>query len=50
MILMTMLYIVYIGHQDFYESRNAQYQEIVNESLFVVLMYNMVLLNALVTD
>ena len=50
MIYMTMLQIIYIGHQDFYETRGARTLEIINESIFVLIQYNFVLLHALVTD
>lgn len=50
MIYMTILYLIYVGHQDFYETRHSKSLEILNESLFVVLMYNMVLLNSLLND
>jgi len=50
MIYMTLLQIIYIGHQDFYETRGAKALEITNESIFVLIQYNFVLLHALVSD
>ena len=50
MIYMTLLQIIYIGHQDFYETRGAKALEITNERIFVLIQYNFVLLHALVSD
>ena len=48
MIYMTLLYIIYIGHQDFYETKGSKSLEIINEFIFVILQYNFVLLHGLV--
>ena len=50
MIYMTLIQIIYIGHQDFYETRGAKSLEIINESIFVLIQYNFVLLHGLVSD
>ena len=50
MIYMTLLYIIYLGHSEFFETKSARSLEIVNESIFVLIMYNFVLLNNLVYE
>lgn len=47
---MTLLYIIYLGYAEFFETRGSKSLEIINESLFVLIMYNFVLLNGLVDD
>jgi len=50
MIYMTLIQIIYIGHQEFYETRGGKSLEIINESIFVLIQYNFVLLHGLVSD
>ena len=48
MIYMTLLYIIYLGYAEFFETKGSKTLEILNESVFVLIMYNFVLLNNLV--
>ena len=50
MIYMTLLYIIYLGHVEFFETRASRSLEIINESIFVLIQYNFVLLNNLVYE
>ena len=50
MIFMTMLYIIYLGYQDYYETRGSKSLEITNESVFVLIQYCFVLLHNLVWE
>ena len=50
MIYMTLIYIIYLGYAEFFETRGAKSLEILNESVFVLIMYNFVLLNNLLSD
>jgi len=50
MIFMTLLYIVYIGYSDFFETSATKTLEIFNEAIFCLIQYNFVLLNNLVDD
>ena len=50
MIYMTLLYLIYIGHAWFYETPASKSLEIFNESVFVLIQYNFVLLNNLVWE
>ena len=46
----TLLYLIYLGYAEFYELSSAKSLEIFNESIFVVIQYNFVLLGGLVDD
>ena len=48
MIYMTLFQIIYLGHVEFFETRASRSLEIINESIFVLIQYNFVLLNNLV--
>ena len=48
MIYMTLIQIIYLGHVEFFETSFAKSLEIINESVFVLIQYNMVLLVNLV--
>ena len=50
MIYMTLLYIIFLGYAEFFETKGAKSLEIINESVFVLIMYNFVLLNNLVSE
>ena len=50
MLCMTLIYIAYIGHMYFYDVPTSKTLEIVNESLFVILQYNLVILTGLIYD
>ena len=50
MIYMTLLYVIYLGHAEFFETPGNKALEIVNESVFVLIQYNFVLLHNLVWD
>lgn len=50
MIYMTLLYVIYLGHVEFFETPRAKFLEILNESIFVLIQYNFVLLHNLVED
>lgn len=47
---MTLLYIIYVGYAEFFETAGNKRLEIVNESIFVMIQYNFVLLHNLVWD
>ena len=49
MIYMTLLQIIYLGHVEFFGTRASRSLEIINESIFVLIQYNFVLLNNLVS-
>ena len=50
MIYMTVLYIIYLGYADFFETFGAKALEIVNESVFILIQYQFVLLHNLVWE
>ena len=50
MIYMTVLYIIYLGYADFFETFGGKVLEIVNESVFILIQYQFVLLHNLVWD
>lgn len=50
MIFMTMLYIEYLGYQNYYEGRFPKALEMTNEAVFVLIQYCFVLLHNLVFD
>lgn len=45
MIFTTLLYVIYLGHAEFYEFSFAKSLEILNESVLILIMYNFVLLH-----
>ena len=50
MIYMTLLYIIYLGHSEFFEHHSSKSIEMLNESVFVLIQYGFVLLTNLVWD
>ena len=50
MIYMTLMQIIYIGYTEYYETHFAKRLEIVNESIFVLIQYCIVLLVNLVYE
>lgn len=50
MIYLTLLYIMYLGHCDFFEHHSSKSIEMLNESVFVLIQYGFVLLTNLVWD
>ena len=46
--IMTELYIIYIGHVEFYMSIGSKILEIFNESVFVLIQYGFLLLHNIV--
>lgn len=50
MIYMTLLYLIYLGHAEFFETSGSKSLEITNESVFVLIQYNFVLLQNLVWE
>ena len=50
MMIMTELYIIYIGHVEFYMSIGSKILEIFNESVFVLIQYGFLLLHNIVWD
>ena len=44
MIYMTLFYLIYLGHAEFFETPGGKKLEITNESVFVLIQYNFVLL------
>ena len=48
--IMTELYIIYIGHVEFYMSIGSKILEIFNESVFVLIQYGFLLLHNIVWD
>lgn len=49
-IYLTLLYIIYVGYAEFFETSGGKRLEIVNECLFVTIQYNFVLLHNLVWE
>ena len=49
-IYLTLWYIIYLGYGEFFETPGGKRLEIVNESIFVIIQYNFVLLQNLVWD
>ena len=50
-IFITLIYLIYIGYAEFYEpGSGGKTLEIINESIFVLIQYNFVLLHNLVWD
>ena len=45
MIYATLLYLIYLGYAEFLDTPGGKALEILNESIFVVIQYNFVLLN-----
>ena len=50
MIFMTLIYVIYLGYSDFHISFSAKVLELTNESVFILIQYNFVLLHELVSD
>ena len=50
MIYMTLLYVIYLGHSEFFEQFSSKSMEIFNESVFVLIQYCFVLLANLVWE
>ena len=50
MIFSTVTYVIYLGHVEYYETPKAKLLEIVNETVFVLIQYNFVLLHNLVWE
>ena len=50
MIYMTLLYVIYLGHSEFFEQFSSKSIEIFNESVFVLIQYCFVLLTNLVYE
>ena len=50
MIYLTVFYLMYLGYADFFETFGGKVLEMINESVFILIQYQLVLLHNLVWD
>ena len=50
MLLLTLFYITYLGQMDFFDVPATKFIELMNESFFVLLQYNLLILTGLIED